>query len=130
VSIAVEGKVAEPFGETVSEWLQDASEGKRDRLAFLCNQLGLEPLIPGDIRYQLLHRTASAVIEAGRFGANRAMMLVHSFSPTDQWFEDYERFVSLFRRTASPNKVVEAGNRAGRELYFAWIRGEQRYLGA
>lgn len=42
VSMAIEGKVNEPFGPTVGQWLTDASPGKRERMAFLCRTLGLE----------------------------------------------------------------------------------------
>ena len=70
VSIAVEGKVSEPFGPTMEEWLVNDSEGKRKRLEFLINKLSLEKPIPKTIRYQLLHRTVSAIIEAKRFNAS------------------------------------------------------------
>src|SRR5271169_1328398 len=33
-TIMVEGKVREPFGETLGDWLRNASDGKRERLAF------------------------------------------------------------------------------------------------
>ena len=36
-----------------------------------------------DLRYELLHRTAAAVLEAQRFTTRYALMLVHSFSSTD-----------------------------------------------
>ncbi|HEY3778439.1 MAG TPA: hypothetical protein VGL35_10320 [Rhizomicrobium sp.] len=66
-AITVEGKVNESFDKPLDEWLANASEGKRERLAFLCEILELISPIPGDIPYQLLHRTASAIIEARRF---------------------------------------------------------------
>jgi hypothetical protein len=65
----VEGKVDESFGPLLEEWLRDASDGKRERLAFLQSTLGIETELPGRIRYQLLHRAASPVIEAMRVGA-------------------------------------------------------------
>ena len=68
VTIAVEGKVDEAFGPTVSERRTDNSEGVEIRLKFLLQCLGLSE-IPGSIRYQLLHRTASAVIAAQQFFA-------------------------------------------------------------
>ena len=83
ISITVEGKVAEPFGPLVSDWFRNPSEGKKKRLAFLCKTLGINPDHVEPIRYQLLHRTASAVIEAERFNAKHALMLIHSFSPTN-----------------------------------------------
>ena len=58
--IAVEGKVDEPFGELVSIW-NDHRPGKERRLEALCVSLGLRVADVGDIRYQLLHRTASAI---------------------------------------------------------------------
>ena len=36
ISIAVEGKVSEPFGPTIGEWLLKASPGKKKRYRFLC----------------------------------------------------------------------------------------------
>jgi hypothetical protein len=77
VSIAVEGKVEEPFDKTLGEWKTDASMGKEVRFSYLMEILGLREPIPDSVRYQLLHRTASAVIEAERFGAQNAVMLIH-----------------------------------------------------
>lgn len=103
VVIMVEGKVEEPFGELVKDWLEQASDGKRKRLAFLRETLQLEDSVNLDsIRYQLLHRTASALLEAMNLNAKRAIMLVHSFSPASAWLEDYLNFVRLFR-VARPN---------------------------
>ena len=42
ISIAVEGKVSEPFGPTVDEWIKNDSSGKQQRLTFLLNLLGLK----------------------------------------------------------------------------------------
>ncbi|GAB4580874.1 MAG: hypothetical protein Fur0022_36180 [Anaerolineales bacterium] len=77
VSIMVEGKVSEPFGETLEIWLQDASEGKKKRLKILRDILGLKIEPPLNIRYQLFHRMASAILEAKRFNAKYAVMVVH-----------------------------------------------------
>jgi len=42
VSIAVEGKVSEPFSnETVDEWLKNGSDNKRARIQGLADILGL-----------------------------------------------------------------------------------------
>lgn len=128
VSIAVEGKVSEPFGPSLQEWLINASNGKKERLQYICDQLGLDVSLPSGIRYQLLHRTASAVIEAKRFTATHAVMLVHSFSQSDEWFQDYATFVSLFKVTAIVNDIVSVGSLAGILLHFAWVRGDERFL--
>ena len=128
VSIAVEGKAAEPFGPTLGEWLAEGSPGKTTRLEFLCNELGLCEPVAGTVRYQLLHRAASAVIEAKRFCASHAVMLVHSFSQTHQWFEDYAAFAVLFDAQAVVNRVISAGQVGGVQLHLCWVRGDERYL--
>jgi len=128
VSIAVEGKVEEPFGPTLGEWQAEASVGKSSRLAYLTEQLSLSGELPSDLRYQLLHRSASAVIEARRFFAPQAIMLVHSFSPTKQWFSDYELFASLLGAKAVPNQIHAVGLRGGVEFFIGWVCGNQAYL--
>ena len=128
VSIAVEGKVAEPFGPTLSDSLSEGSTGKATRLAFLRRELNLNEDLAGTIRYQLLHRTASAIIEAKRFGAPHAVMLVHSFSPTRDWLSDYEDFAKLLRVENAINRIVSAGNRGGVHLHVGWVCGNQEYL--
>ena len=119
--VAVEGKVDEPFGELVSDW-NDGSDGKRKRLLGLCATLGLNTNQVGGLRYQLLHRTASAVYEAQRYRAHRAIMLVHSFSPTKRWFDDFARFSDAMGMsiklpdTVSPLKLCEKIS-----LRIAWV---------
>jgi hypothetical protein len=75
VSIMVEGKVNESFGPTLSEWLHEASDGKETRLEFLLGKLGLSANPSRDVRYQLLHRAASAVIEGARYRAVAALLV-------------------------------------------------------
>lgn len=128
VSMAIEGKVEEPFGPTVGEWLAQGSVGKSTRLVFLQEQLSLGSAPPDQIRYQLLHRTASAVIEAKRFFATRAVMLVHSFSPTHEWFDDFAAFARLLGIVPERNRVYSCGVRGGVDLHIGWVSGEQRFL--
>jgi hypothetical protein len=129
VSIAVEGKVNEPFGPQLKDWLKEASPGKQKRLQYLCDQLSLDvSALPPDLRYQLLHRAASAVIEADRFGAAHAVMLIHSFSQSDMWFQDYAAFVSLFGTIAVANTLVSIGSRSGISLHCAWVRGDAQFV--
>ena len=127
ISIVVEGKVSEPFGPTLEEWNATASEGKTRRLAFLRELLGLSPGLPSYIRYQLCHRAASSIVEAQRFNARSAVMLVHSFSQTDEWFEDYQAFLDLLEVTAGPNQLVFVKTLQGIDLYCGWVRGNERY---
>ena len=130
VSIMVEGKVSEPFDKTIAEWKLESSYGKKVRLNFLCDKLQLDKDQIDHTRYQLLHRTASAIIEAERFNAQNALMMVHSFSQYDEWFEDYSQFSALFGlKGITPDSLVFAKNIDGMDLYFCWIRGDKKYLG-
>lgn len=123
VVIGVEGKVVETFGPTVAEWEVGASDGKRERLAFLLATLGL-PSVPSEIRYQLLHRTAAALLEANRFRAQHAVVLVHSFDTGQTGFDDFRRFASLLGADVQAGGVATAAARAGGAvLHFAWVTG-------
>ena len=130
IAVAVEGKVAEPFGPTLEEWLEGASKGKRCRLEYLCRLLEIEADCHSIemIRYQLMHRTASALILAKQFNADAALMLVHSFSQEHEWFEDYRRFLQLYGRCGEPNSVTSIGERNGIATYASWVVGNERYL--
>jgi len=128
VAVTVEGKVNEPFGPTLGEWLLDASDGKRERLAGLMKLLGLREQPADTIRYQLLHRTASAVIEAERFGTVRAAMIVHSFSQEKKWFDDFEAFAALFGGIPDSDGTVKFVLPDGRPMMLGWARGSAEFL--
>jgi len=127
VSITIEGKVSEPFGETLGKW-NTQTKGKIERLAYLKKMLGLKDDINPNIRYQLLHRTASAIIEAKRFHATKAVMIVHSFSQESEWLEDYQAFVQLYGKEADIGELVHVTTTTGIDLYLGWAKGESRYL--
>jgi hypothetical protein len=71
--LAVEGKAGESFGKYVHKW-RDGSDEKEERLKGLCKILGLSPKMAMPLRYQLLHRAASAVLEARRYKAKTAAL--------------------------------------------------------
>ncbi len=127
--IAVEGKVEESFAEFVSEW--NNTPGKLHRLNKLCGTLGLDPSKVGNLRYQLLHRTASAIYEAKRYRCHHALMLVHSFSRTHRWFSDFVVFSQAMGihveqpGTCSPPKLCE-----GVSLRLAWVADEPQSVAA
>ena len=127
-SISVEGKVSESFGEPVNRWILKDLNGKQERLKLLLTKLGIRSDFDKTIRYQLLHRTASAVIEAERFLASHAMVLIHSFSPKNKWFEDFKKFVSLFGATPQIDSIVSTKLPNGLPLHFAWVHGNEDYL--
>ena len=120
----VEAKVAEPFGPTVAKWLGDASPGKLERLDFIKGKLGLTGDVSG-LRYQLLHRTAAAMIEADRISAAGAAMLVQSFSPESLWKEDFTAFVDAM----GMREGQIADRPQGRPLLLAWAQGSSAKFG-
>ena len=124
----IEGKVNEPFGPTVGEWFGDPSEGKRLRMRQICTLLGIEPDPPADLRYQLLHRTASALLESERFKADEAAMIVHSFSAARMWFADFQRFAELFGKSVRPDEAVSVDLKSGKRLRLGWATGNPEYL--
>jgi hypothetical protein len=129
ITITVEGKVSESFDKNLSEWNAEDSPGKQKRLAFIKDILGLAGGIPPTIRYQLLHRTASAILEAKRFAAKSAVMVVHSFSQSDLWFEDYQDFLKLYGvMDVKIGKLYFLTELRGIKVYSGWARGDAKFL--
>lgn len=130
ISIMIEGKVNEPFDKPVSNWISNSggNSGKQKRLNFLLNKLNLNYTQVQQIRYQLLHRTVSAIIEAQRIGAKNALMLVHSFSTEKEWFNDFAQFVKLFDLSAEKDSIVGPYQTDGINIYFGWTKGDKYYL--
>jgi hypothetical protein len=125
LSIAVEGKVNESFGPTVGEWQTDSSAGKQQRWVALCSLLEIDQQCDFAIRYQLFHRTASALIEAKRFFARGAVVVVHSFSEGSESFGDFQHFVQLMGgRIERPGQLVSVPAREGVQLSFGWAQGK------
>lgn len=113
--LGIEAKVREPFDKLVKVW-HDGSKAKKVRLALLVERLGLDGNSVGELRYQLLHRTAATLIEAERHGAREAAMIVQSFCPRDTGFCDFQQFA-----TALDAPVARCG-----ELSAPIIRGNVR----
>lgn len=128
VSIMVEGKVEESFGPTLGEWRSEASPGKDERLTFLLGKLGLDAVPSGDVRYQLLHRAASAIIEGERYRAVAALLIVHSFSERRTGWSDYEAFLRLFGVQASVAEVQRLPGASPVPLFATWVSGELSFL--
>ncbi|UCF86255.1 MAG: hypothetical protein JSV50_11690 [Desulfobacteraceae bacterium] len=125
ISITVDGKSLESFGKLVSVW--KTTPGKEKRLIFLCNVLGLQQSQVLDIGYQLIHRTVSALLEAKRFTATNALMLVHSFKENAESLKDFQKFASLFGIEAEPNAINKADTLGGIDLYLGWVNDHNTY---
>jgi hypothetical protein len=101
LSLAVEAKANEPFGEgnqSLQDWLvagdsERSHRNREDRWKHIAEHLPAAAaqaysLVP----YQLLHRCAAAVIEARRFGLPNAAFVVQAFNSPAESFEAYFRF--------------------------------------
>jgi len=121
VSMAVEGKAGESFASTVGEWLTEASDGKKVRLEYLCQVLQLDHPPDTALRYQLFHRTASALIEADRFGAENAVMVVQSFREDPQSWDDFGSFCQRLGETPTPGRLSEIRRESGPRLFVGWV---------
>jgi uncharacterized protein DUF6946 len=127
IAIAVEGKVNESLGPTVGEKRAEGSAGVDERLAYLEQMLGLDRPCADEIRYQLLHRTVSALRIAQDFAAESAVMLVQSFSPDHKWHSDFLSFAQLFEKAPATGSIVEIGVHDGIKLYIGWCVGDQKF---
>jgi len=127
--VAVEAKVLEDFGPLLKVKRDGASSNQERRLAYLHDLLGV-PRFDDAIRYQLLHRTASALLTAQQFHAHCAVMLVHAFGTPAQRRSEFTAFCAAMGSTEVSAGVWRAALNAGSTLYLAWCDGDPRYLAA
>ncbi len=126
-ALAVEAKVNETFGPTLADWQATPSPGKALRLDSICQMLGLSDPAP-DLRYQLFHRTAAAVVEARRFKTDRAAMVVQSFSQDHRWHDDFARFAAQFGLDIPPGSMGTVSLPCGLPLTLGWATGGAEFL--
>jgi len=89
--------------------------------------LQLEEPLPDPIRYQLLHRTASAILTAQLFHAQVAIMLVQSFSPVERWRDDFVMFSQALGALPVSDAVVPVHRHNAPRLFVGWCTGDQRF---
>jgi len=119
--VAIEGKAGEPFGDLVDKWF-DGSNTKRVRLEVLCRTLGLSTEQARPLRYQLLHRAASAVYEAKRYRTDLAGILVHNFSGDEAGFSDFCKFLqALGAKQSNAGTLSGPFVCEGVSLYAGWV---------
>jgi hypothetical protein len=91
----------------------------------LCKTLGLSSDKARPLRYQLLHRAASAIYEAKRYRTDIAAILVHSFGDAKNGFSDFSAFLRALRlNEATPGTLVGAFPCEGVSLYAGWVQDE------
>jgi hypothetical protein len=83
---------------------------------------------PGNLRYQLFHRTAAAVLEANRFRTGQAGMIVQSFSQEHRWIEDFQAFAALFELKIEPGQAQMSILPSGIPLTLGWAVGSASFL--
>ena len=128
VVLCLEAKVDEPFGPTLQEKKVGATEGQLGRITYLEKELGRTVPFPDHIRYQLLHRTVSALLSARAFHAAVALMLVHSFSKTSKWRDDFEMFCGELGCKTLSQDLREIPGIEGPRLVLGWCKGNARFL--
>lgn len=125
--VAVEAKVNEDFGPLVKEKRSEPSNGQSRRLEYLQSLFGLTKL-EDCMRYQLLHRSASALLTAQLFHAPTAIMMVQSFGDKKSLRTDFDTFCdALEAQIINPN-VRSVAVPAGPALYLAWCQGQSLFL--
>ena len=118
--IAVEAKVDESFGPLLGEKRRGAENGVLTRIDFLHEVLQVPPL--GDnIRYQLIHRTASAILTAHDFHATTAVMLVQAFDSPAHRRDDFDRFIDATGAVRLNGAVWQLTDHLHPRLYLAWV---------
>lgn len=144
--LGIEGKVDEPFGELVEDWLkgkpdekageppeataarQRSRQNRQERFSALCGVLDIDPVGLGRFYYQLFHRTCASIYEAKRFECRRAIVLVHSFaaipasSLTPPCFEDFSAFAAkIGMPVIEPGTISASRSCNGVELRLGWV---------
>jgi hypothetical protein len=130
VVVGVEAKVDEPFGPTLGEKKAGATAGQLERIAYLEKELGRTAPFAYQIRYQLLHRTVSALLTARAFHAPVAVMLVQSFHAGAEWKPDFAAFCAAHACNPLAPDVFEVLGIAGPRLIVGWCQGDVRFLDA
>jgi len=133
VSMAVEGKAGEKLDDIVKDWLPKDGERSRkpERLVALRRALAILEADVSHIRYQLLHRAASALKEAERFAASTAVVLVQSFNRAadEQSWQDFIQFGAVMGVTVTEGILVQSPRPTGIPLFIGWVTSQPADLG-
>lgn len=135
VIVGVEGKAREPFGQRVDAWVRGLSDGQPTagvspkpsrlrRLQFLSTVLDREVSADSKLRYQLLHRTASVLLESRLQGAVAGLLIVHAFPGADGSWADFEKFTTFLDVKVVRGQLSVPVSVAGTPkvpLYFLWV---------
>jgi len=138
VIVGVEGKAREPFGQRVDAWVRRLSDGQPTarvqpkpsrlrRLQFLNSVLERAVSADSKLRYQLLHRTASVLLESRLQGAVAGLLIVHAFPGADGSWVDFENFTTLLGIKVVRGQLSAPAAFAAKPevpVYFLWVDDE------
>lgn len=124
--MGVEAKVEEDFGPTLGEKRSAMAEAQDRRLSYL-HQLLHVAHFDDSIRYQLLHRTASALLTAQEFHASVAAMVVHAFETPQPQRDDFLAFARALGALELIPLVYRVPTFSGPSLYLAWCDGDASF---
>ncbi len=128
VSMTVEAKAGEKLDHIVQDWLPKDNQpsGKPERLSALKDWLGIPGTDVSHIRYQLLHRTASALKEAERFGASMAVALIQSFDrfADEESLQDVIKFGNVMGISVKEGDVVRSPRPTKVPLFIGWVTSQ------
>jgi hypothetical protein len=111
LSLTVEAKASEPFGDEILEnWLvagksKESISNREKRFEYVNAHLPHSPSFL-QVRYQILHRCAASVMEAKRFGFQQAAFVVQAFNTPDQSFQDYAAFCNALGIPAARGEMA------------------------
>ena len=122
----MEAKVLEDFGPLLATKRAECSPGQGDRLTYLHSLLRVERF-DDTIRYQLVHRTASALLTASEFHASVAVMLVHAFDTPAAQRGEFEAFRKALDADEIAPLVYRAKQFQGPALFLVWCDGDPSF---
>jgi len=125
--IGVEAKVDEDFGPLLKEKRAEVSSGQQDRLNYLHSLLGVTKL-EDSVRYQLVHRTASALLAAREFHARTAVMMVQSFGKRASLRGDFDAFCRAMNAEDLPGGIRVVRSFRQPRLFLGWCIGDSQFL--
>lgn len=125
-AVAVEAKVNEDFGPLIQEKKANPSPGQAARLAYLQTLLHVSSFADS-IRYQLLHRTASALLTGQAFHAQSAVMVVQSFGSKPSLRSDFGAFCEALQAVEVAPNIYHARSFERPRLFLGWCNGDKQF---
>ena len=108
------------FDETVRDWLNGGVIDGKGRLGVVCRTLEIQAQQTEELRYQLLHRMAAAIIKADE-RAKFVGLIIQSFSQGQKGLEDFKDFCRLLGADdVVPGKAFWVTRPSGRRILLGW----------